>query len=128
MARISIDDVASGSSTSTSTKSKGHDHGHGHDGGRGHSPAKTEGTGGKLGSLDTKQKVKAIGSVVVILIALGFILWQTGVIGSSGDHSATAVDVTEEQVKAYNEQVQQQEAELRKSGSMREAPMPMGAN
>lgn len=113
MARVSIDDASSGSSGSASKTST-----------RAAKPEKARSGGGGAGSLDSKQKIKAIGAIAVIICAGVFIAWQLGLFGTGDGTEDTGL--TEEQVRAYNEQVQREEREQRENATRMEAPM--GAN
>lgn len=115
MARVSLDDGGSGPSTSSS-KSKAST--------RASKPEKSGGSAAPGGKLDSKQKVKAIGAVSVIVLAGVFIAWQLGLFGSGGGEVDPGI--TEEQVRAYNEQVQREEREQRENATRMEAPV--GAN
>lgn len=112
MARVSIDDAGSGSSASSAKTSS-----------RAAKPEKSKAAGG-AGKLDSKQKIKAIGAIAVIICAGVFIAWQLGLFGTGDGPEDTGL--TEEQVRAYNEQVQREEREQRENATRMEAPM--GAN
>lgn len=113
MARVSLDDAGSGSSGSSAKA-----------GTRAAKPEKAKSGGGGAGSLDSKQKIKAISAIAVIIFAGVFIAWQLGLFGTGDGPEDTGL--TEEQVRAYNEQVQREEREQRENATRMEAPM--GAN
>lgn len=113
MARVSLDDAGSGSSASSSKTST-----------RAAKPEKAKSGGGGAGKFDSKQKIKAIGAIAVIICAGVFIAWQLGLFGTGDGPEDTGL--TEEQVRAYNEQVQREEREQRENATRMEAPM--GAN
>lgn len=118
MARVSLDDASSGSSSS-SAKEKSRSSS------KAAAPAGGS-SGGMLSKLDSKQKIKAIASICVILFAGVFIAWQLGLFGEGRVESEVNFGLSEEQVQQYNEQVQREEREQRENATRMEAPM--GAN
>lgn len=118
MARVSLDDMSSAESSKSGPSR----------------PARDTSGGGKSAkagaSLDPKQKIKAAVALAVIVVAGGFIVWNTGLLDSGSPQAASGPpDATAEQIQAYNEEVQRQEEQQRRSGNnTREVPMPLGAN
>lgn len=124
MARVSLDDMSSAESSKggSSKKSAGH--------GSLVGDAGTHKSRKAKGGMDPQQKIKAGIAAAIIVLAGGFIVWNTGMLsGGSGVNPNAAPDATAEQVQQYNDNVKQQEQQQQKStGSSRLPPMPLGAN